>query len=487
MTQDEQIKRFKEGFPHLDIVNAATPSNGIKVLDPDGIREALDYYASASVRGKCKFVPASGAASRMFKDVFAHKSETIARLADNIEKFAFYDTAVFGTPPYDPVLTADRLLGKDGLDYGSKPKGVLKFHRYPSEIRTAFAEHLVEGAEYMRNDDDTVNLTVTISPEHTDLFREALADVKDTYESRYGVKYNVRFVYQSKDTDTIAVTPDNKPFLKEDGTILRRPAGHGALIYNLNEVEEELVSIKNIDNVSVERNLEITSRYKRVLMGRALMLRDTVYGFLTEFRQMEGVPGISIPVYMNLPGYNAPIDDPYATPEFQELCNRIETFLQDEFCVTIPEARSCRERALALKAKLSRPLRVCGMVRNEGEPGGGPFIVKAKDGSTSLQILESVQIQDQSLMKNATHFNPVDIVCCLRDIDGRKFDLLDFVDAETGFISSKSYQGRELKALELPGLWNGAMSDWLTAFVEVPIETFNPVKVVLDLLKEAHQ
>lgn len=487
MTQEEQIRRFKEGFPYLDIVDAATPSNGIKVLASDELKEALEYYENASVKGKCKFVPASGAASRMFKDVFAHKAETISKLAGNIEKFAFYSPDVFGTAPYDPDTTADRLLGETGLDYGNKPKGVLKFHRYPSEVRTAFAEHLVEGAEYMRNADNTVNLTVTISPEHRQLFEDAFSAVKDEYESRYGVKYNVRFVYQSKDTDTIAVTPENKPFLKEDGTVLRRPAGHGALIYNLNDVEEELVSIKNIDNVSVERNLETTSKYKKVLMGRALMLRDTVFGFLTEFEQMEGIPGTSIPLYMNIPGHNAPEDDPYATPEFQQLCNEIETFLKEEFCVTIPMARSCRERALMLKAKLNRPLRVCGMVRNEGEPGGGPFIIRAKDGSTSLQILESVQIEDASMMKNATHFNPVDIVCCLRDVKGEKFNLLEFVDPETGFISSKSYQGRELKALELPGLWNGAMSDWLTAFVEVPVETFNPVKVVLDLLKDAHQ
>ncbi|MCQ2158690.1 MAG: DUF4301 family protein [Bacteroidales bacterium] len=487
MTQEEQIKRFKEGFPYLDIVDAATPSNGIKVLASDELKEALEYYENASVKGKCKFVPASGAASRMFKDVFAHKAETISKLAGNIEKFAFYSPDVFGTAPYDPDTTADRLLGETGLDYGNKPKGVLKFHRYPSEVRTAFAEHLVEGAEYMRNADNTVNLTVTISPEHRQLFEDAFSAVKDEYESRYGVKYNVRFVYQSKDTDTIAVTPDNKPFLKEDGTVLRRPAGHGAPTYTLNDAEEDLASIKNPDNVSVERNLETTSKYKKVLMGRALMLRDTVFGFLTEFEQMEGIPGTSIPLYMNIPGYNAPKDDPYATPEFQQLCNEIETFLKEEFCVTIPMARSCRERALMLKAKLNRPLRVCGMVRNEGEPGGGPFIIRAKDGSTSLQILESVQIEDASMMKNATHFNPVDIVCCLRDVKGEKFNLLEFVDPETGFISSKSYQGRELKALELPGLWNGAMSDWLTAFVEVPVETFNPVKVVLDLLKDAHQ
>ena len=220
-------------------------------------------------------------------------------------------------------------------------------------------------------------------------------------------------------------------------------------------------------------------------MGRALQLRDRVFGYLVEFDQRTRIN--PAPYQPHLVGYFPPYEDCFATDEFQKLCNEIEEFLREEFCIEMPEFKSCKERALALRAKLDRPLRVCGMVRNEGEPGGGPFIIREKDGSTSLQILESVQISDPSLMKEATHFNPVDLVCCLRGVDGKKFNLLDHVDPETGFISSKSYQGRELKALELPGLWNGAMSDWLTSFVEVPIETFNPVKVVLDLLKPAHQ
>lgn len=485
MTQKEQIERFKEGFPSLKIVAAATIGRGIVKLDEKQLKEASDYCDTAKVAGKCKFVPASGAASRMFKDVFAHKPETIEKLADNIEKFAFYDPAVFGKTPYDPVKTADALLEEPGLGYGTKPKGVLKFHRYPKEARTAFAEHLVEGQEYMRNADGTVNLTFTISPEHKALFEKALAEVKEAYEKRYGVKYNIRFTYQDKATDTIAVTPDNKPFLKEDGTVLTRPAGHGALIHNLGAVDEELVSIKNIDNVAVERLLPTTALYKKALMGRALQLRDRVFGYLVDFDQLAGIN--PAPYQPNIAGYFPSYDDRFATEEMQALCNEIEKFLKDEFCIEMPEFKNCKERALALRAKLDRPLRVCGMVRNEGEPGGGPFIIREKDGSTSLQILESVQISDPSLMKEATHFNPVDLVCCLRNSEGKKFDLLAHVDPETGFISSKSYQGRELKALELPGLWNGAMSDWLTSFVEVPIETFNPVKVVLDLLKPAHQ
>ena len=484
-----QIERFRKGFPWLDIVSAATPGHGIVVLDQSQIDEAVRYSDSAQVLGRCKFVPASGAASRMFKDIFAgmdSPNEAVRKLEDNIRRFAFYDPVVF----VKGGNVAKELLTSAGLDYGSKPKGVLKFHRYPKEVRTAIAEHLVEGQEYMRNSDGSVNITVTISPEHKVLFEGALAEVKDVYEKRYGVHYNIRFTFQDKETDTVAVTPDNKPFLKDDGSILFRPAGHGALIHNLGQVDEELVSIKNIDNVCVERLLPDTALWKKVLMGRALMLRDRIRGYIFALDQIESV---QIHALMpQIPGYTPTFEDAFATDDAQQLCCEIETFLRDELCVTIPPVRTCRERAEALRAKLNRPVRVCGMVKNLGEPGGGPYIIKAKDGSTSLQILESVQIDKSnpeavSAMSGATHFNPVDIVCCLRDFEGNKFNLEEFVDEETGFISSKSYQGRELKALELPGLWNGAMSDWNTQFVEVPVVTFNPVKTVLDLLREQHQ
>jgi len=484
-----QIERFRKGFPWLDIVSAATPGRGIVVLEEEEQKEAASYADTAEFNGRCKFVPASGAASRMFKDIFAGMNtpnDAVRKLEDNIRKFAFYDPVVF--VPGGNV--AKELLTTAGLDYGTKPKGVLKFHRYPKEVRTAIAEHLVEGQEYMRNADGSVNITVTISPEHKTLFESAVSDVRDVFEKRYGVKYNIRFTYQDKNTDTVAVTPDNKPFLKDDGSILFRPAGHGALIHNLNQVKEELVSIKNIDNVCVERLLPQTSLWKKVLMGRALMLRDRIRGYIYALDQIELVTGATI--YPEIPGYTPLKNDAYATPEAQELCNEIEQFLRNELCVSIKPVRSCRERAEALREKLDRPVRVCGMVKNLGEPGGGPFIIKAKDGSTSLQILESVQIDKSNpaavaALSGATHFNPVDIVCCLLDHNGDKFNLEEFVDEETGFISSKSYQGRELKALELPGLWNGAMSDWNTQFIEVPVITFNPVKTVLDLLRPEHQ
>lgn len=489
-----QTARFRKGFPWLDIVDSAKPGKGIKVLGEKEIEEAVKYADTAATDGRCKFVPASGAASRMFKDIFAGMDEpndAVRKLADNLEKFAFYSPEVFGDSPFDPCSTARKLLTGDGLGYGSKPKGVLKFHRYADEVRTALAEHLVEGQAYMRNADGSVNIVITISPEHRALFEEALAEVKEKYEKLYSVRYDIRFTYQDKETDTLAVDADNRPFLKDDGSILTRPAGHGALIYNLNALDEELVSIKNIDNVCVERMQPATWRWKKVLAGLALELRDRIRGYIFALDQIT-VMRKEMSDFAFIPAHNMNLDDPFATPECQELCNEIEDFLKNELCIEMPEAKDCRDRTERLREKLNRPIRVCGMVKNEGEPGGGPFIIRDKDGSTSLQILEGAQINKDNpdavaKLKSATHFNPVDIVCCLKDHNGEKFDLIRHVDEDTGLISSKSWQGRELKALELPGLWNGSMSDWNTLFVEVPAETFNPVKTVLDLLREAHQ
>ncbi|MBO5814525.1 MAG: DUF4301 family protein [Bacteroidales bacterium] len=479
-TAEQQVERFKQGFPWMKIVAPATPERGIQVLDEAAVEAAAKYYDGAKINGKCKFVPASGAASRMFKDLFSGldalkagkelaDDAPAAKFVDQIQGFAFYTPELFGEqtckcPEYRQSVLS-KTLTEEGLGYGAKPKGVLKFHKYTDgEIRTAFAEHLVEAQNYMRNDDGTANLVVTISPEHQQLFEEAYAQVKEAYEAKYGVKYNITFTFQDKATDTIAVDVENKPFRTETDSLLFRPAGHGALIYNLNKIEEEVVSIKNIDNVANERLLPETATWKKVLLGKALELRDKIYGYLNAL-------------------------DAEATPA---LCDEIEAFLDSTLCVTLPEAADFDARVAAIRAKLNRPIRVAGMVKNQGEPGGGPFIIADKDGSTSLQVLESVQINmsddhARNALASATHFNPVDIVCCLHDYKGQSFDLLQYVDEDAGFISSKSYQGRELKALELPGLWNGAMSNWNTLFVEVPLATFNPVKVVLDLLRPAHQ
>ena len=479
-TVEEQVERFKKGFPWMKIVAPATPEKGIQVLDDSAAEAACKYYENAKINGKCKFVPASGAASRMFKDLFSGldalkegkelaDDAPAAKFVDRIAEFAFYTPELFGDktckcPEYRKDVLA-KTLTDEGLGYGAKPKGVLKFHKYTDgEIRTAFAEHLVEAQNYMRNEDGSANLVVTISPEHQHLFEEAYAEVKAAYEAKYGVKYDICFTFQDKATDTVAVDVENKPFRTETDSLLFRPAGHGALIYNLNNIKDEVVSIKNIDNVANERLLPETAKWKKVLLGKALELRDTLHGYL---RQL----------------------DAEVTPA---LCDEIEAYLETTLCVTLPETADFDARVAAIRAKLDRPVRVAGMVKNQGEPGGGPFIIAEKDGSTSLQVLESVQINmsdehAKNALASATHFNPVDIVCCLHNYKGESFDLLKYVDQDAGFISSKSYQGRELKALELPGLWNGAMSNWNTLFVEVPLETFNPVKVVLDLLRPAHQ
>lgn len=508
-TVEDQIERFKQGFPWMKIVAPATPQRGICVLGDAEVEAACKYYEAAEIHGKCKFVPASGAASRMFKDLFSGldklksgedvaSDSPAARFVSRICDFAFYDKDLFGEPQDNAQSRTDILsktLTDEGLGYGSKPKGVLKFHKYADgEVRTAFAEHLVEAQNYMKNDDGSANLVVTISPEHKHLFEEAFAAVKEQYEERYGVKYNITFTFQDKATDTVAVDVENKPFRTEEGKLLFRPAGHGALIYNLNKIEDEVVSIKNIDNVANERLLPQTAQYKKVLLGKALELRDKIFGYLNE---LDAVTNAAIPSLnankLPMPGYDhICADEVYMSEECQMLCNDIEEFLRDELCITMPTFENCKERVFKLREKLNRPIRVCGMVKNQGEPGGGPFIIAEKDGSTSLQILEGVQINmadegAKAALASATHFNPVDIVCCLHDYKGESFDLLKYVDKDAGFISSKSYQGRELKALELPGLWNGSMSDWNTLFVEVPLETFNPVKVVLDLLRPAHQ
>ena len=479
-TVADQVERFKKGFPWMKIVAPATPERGILVLDEAAVEAAGKYYEAAKINGKCKFVPASGAASRMFKDLVSGldalkdgkelaEDAPASKFVNQIQGFAFYTPELFGETVYPCADYKKKVLANtltdEGLGYGAKPKGVLQFHKYTDgEIRTAFAEHLVEAQNYMRNEDGSANLVVTISPEHQHLFEEAYAQVKEAYEAKYGVKYNITFTFQDKATDTVAVDVDNNPFRTETDSLLFRPAGHGALIYNLNKLEEEVVSIKNIDNVANERLLPETATWKKVLLGKALELRDTIYDYLNALDK-----GVS-----------------------EALCEEIEAFLDSTLCVKMPAAASLEERAAALRAKLDRPIRVAGMVKNQGEPGGGPFVIAEKDGSTSLQVLESVQINmsddhARNALANATHFNPVDIVCCLHDYKGKSFDLLKYVDEDAGFISSKSYQGRELKALELPGLWNGAMSNWNTLFVEVPLATFNPVKVVLDLLRPAHQ
>lgn len=457
---ERQIENFRKGFPYLKVVAAASSEDGILTLSPEEIAAAVARYEEQAPNLKIqKFVPASGAATRMFKELFEFVNEGkrgagIDRLIDNLDKFAFYpELQQFVTADADDKAKVDAIV-KSGLCYGAKPKGLVTFHAYPDGNRKAVEEHLAEGAMYAASN-GVVKIHFTVSPEHIDGFRSLLDEKLAHYEEKFGVKYEISFSVQKPSTDTIAVNPDNTPFRTDEGNLLFRPAGHGALIANLNEIDADIIFVKNIDNVTTDTRKEDTVTYKKALAGILVGLQAEASDFLKKLN-------------------NDDVD-----------VQKVANFIKQRLCVKLPEEYS-KELLCSI---LDRPIRVCGMVRNEGEPGGGPFWVANPDGTQSLQIAESSQIspEDMPLMKSATHFNPVDLVCGVRRTDGSKFDLTQYTDPETGFISSKSSGGRELRAQELPGLWNGAMAKWNTVFVDVPISTFSPVKVVQDLLRPQHQ
>lgn len=457
---ERQIENFRRGFPSLQVVSAASPADGIVVLTAEQAAEYAAKYegrdASVTV---AKFVPASGAATRMFKELFEFVNEDkrgkgIDTLLQNIEKFAFYPELKQVVADFSDEKAVVSAIIKQGLGYGSLPKGLVTFHAYENGARKAVEEHLVEGALYGAAD-GVVRLHFTVSPEHEGAFRALLAERTAKYEAMFGVKYDISFSQQKSSTDTIAVNPDNTPFRTDSGELLFRPAGHGALLENLNDIDASIIFVKNIDNVTTDALRADTVLYKKALAGLLLELQAQTFAQLAALK--SGSADLAA----------------------------VADFIQNKLCVKLPENYD----AALLEKLLSRPIRVCGMVRNEGEPGGGPFWVANGDGTQTLQIAESSQIaaEDMHLMKDATHFNPVDLVCGVYAADGTKYNLLDYTDPATGFISSKSSGGRDLRAQELPGLWNGAMADWNTIFVDVPISTFSPVKVVQDLLRPQHQ
>lgn len=485
---EKQLNEFKTGFPYLKLEAAASVGNGIISTSEEDVRRYTDIWKKYkdAKHTVVKFVPASGAASRMFKNMFAFlDAEYNVPTTDfeqlffsDIEKFAFFGALddsckrnngkgvneLIASGDYKAVVA--NLLEKQGLNYGQLPKGLLLFHRYEDGSRTPLEEHLVEGALYA-DCDGIVHIHYTVSPEHRKLFEKKVEEKKEKYERMYGVKYDISFSEQKSSTDTIAVNPDDTPFRNSDGSLLFRPGGHGALIENLNEISSDIIFIKNIDNVVPDRLKKDTIIYKQVIAGVLVSLQQKVFAYLVKLD--EG-------------GYK------------REDLEDMLAFLQNNLCCRCAGVESLSDEKLAdyLKKKFNRPMRVCGVVKNVGEPGGGPFLTYNHDGSVSLQILESSQIDKNNaeymkMFTNGTHFNPVDLVCAVRDYKGNNFNLPDFVDHTTGFISSKSKNGKDLKALELPGLWNGAMSDWNTVFVEVPLTTFNPVKTVNDLLREQHQ
>ncbi len=479
---ETQLHEFETGFPFLRLEAAAAIGRGIVAPDADERKDYIAAWEDYKAEGHriVKFVPASGAASRMFKNIFAFvdgendvpTTDFEKKYFDEIERFAFYDAldavcvknegkgirALIAEGNYKAV--AANMLSKDGLNYGQLPKGMLLFHKYDDGARTPMEEHLVEGALYAASKGES-HVHFTVSHEHMDFFRQKVAEKADGFAQKYGVSYDITFSEQKPSTDTIAANPDNTPFRESDGSLLFRPGGHGALIENLNEIDADVIFIKNIDNVVPDRLKPETVEWKQIIAGVLVTLQQKAFAYLR-------------------------LLDAGAT---DEQLAEIAQFVEKCLCV---DPKGNKVDADYLRSKLDRPMRVCGVVKNVGEPGGGPFLTYNQDGTVSLQILESSQIdtKNEEYMKmftQGTHFNPVDLVCAVRDYKGQPYDLPKFVDKSTGFISSKSKSGKELKALELPGLWNGAMSNWSTVFVEVPLGTFNPVKTVNDLLREQHQ
>lgn len=488
---EEQINHFKKGFPFLQIIEAATPGNGINQLNEKEINNSIRYFEESIQNGikLLKFVPASGAASRMFKTLFEAKKEIeqgvsedkilekeeISSFFHNLKNYAFYESLEkISKKPVSELSIQEILklvLTDSGLNYGNLPKGLLEFHKYSGFTRTPFQEHCIEGVMYACEKSKIINMHFTVSPEHQELFKLHYEGVKRRYELEYDVKYDVTFSQQKPSTDTVAVTMDNEPFRNDDGNILFRPGGHGALLENLNDLDADVIFIKNIDNVVPDHLKQETVKYKKALAGYLLKLQQIIF-------QYQKI--------LDTHHYYA-LDSAFMAEASNFLENVLNTKPAESQYYTEKE-----ELFHYLKSKFNRPLRVCGMVKNEGEPGGGPFWAMNNDETISLQIVESSQIDRNSpeqneILNSSTHFNPVDLICATKNYKGNKYDLAKYSDPETGFISHKSQGGKELKALELPGLWNGAMANWNTIFVEVPIETFNPVKTINDLLRAEHQ
>ena len=485
---ERQLGEFKTGFPFLKLEGAAAIGKGIVAPSAEEVKQYVSAWQQYKAAGKkvVKFVPASGAASRMFKDMFAFvdadydapTTDFEKKYFDNIEKFAFYDEldavckknngkgikALVAEGNYKAV--AANMLQADCLNYGQLPKGLLLFHNYAEGPRTPMEEHLVEGALYAASNGEA-HVHFTVSHEHMELFKAKVAQKADLYAQKYGIKYDISFSEQKPSTDTIAANPDGTPFRNSDGSLLFRPGGHGALIENLNEIEADVIFVKNIDNVVPDRLKGDTVEWKQVIAGVLVTLQQKAFDYL---RLLD--------------------TGRYTHEQIEEMIR----FVQQDLCCRKFDIKNLEDAELViyLREKLNRPMRVCGVVKNVGEPGGGPFLTYNQDGTVSLQILESSQIDKSNreymeMFTKGTHFNPVDLVCAVKDYKGQAFDLPKYVDPTTGFISQKSKSGKELQALELPGLWNGAMSNWNTVFVEVPLSTFNPVKTVNDLLREQHQ
>lgn len=472
-TVEQQIEDFRTGFPFMSLEKAATVNDGVIRLSDEEVKQFADSYSQNSVGlNLLKFVPASGAATRMFKSLFTFLTDgkadkSVDQFFEKLPSFAFYKDLLELIPEdADKKTIVEYFLTEKGLNYGYLPKGLLKFHTYPDGCRTPLEEHIIEAANYGASE-GVANLHFTVSPEHNAGFKGLTKSILSYYQRALNTTFNITFSEQKSSTDTIAVNMDNSPFREKDGTLLFRPAGHGALLENLNDIDADVVFIKNIDNVVPDRLKGTTYDYKKALAGILLDYQAKVFAF------------------------EAALENGASAELLADLAN----FYEKTICVQPPAdfaSYSDEQKVAYFKAKLHRPIRVCGVVKNTGEPGGGPFWCKNADGTASLQIVESAQVdvdseEQKAIFNNSTHFNPVDLICGLKNSKGEKFNLLEYRDPKTGFVTVKSRDGKDVKAQELPGLWNGAMSDWNTIFVEVPLITFNPVKTVNDLLRDEHQ
>ena len=490
-----QVQNFEVGFPPLSIIKPAIAGDGILILDAAGQNRYAKIYNTEIKEGAepQKLIPASGAASRMFKQLFTFLEkkgkvsvdENYLQQPENefeniflkhLTEFACYadlkaamEKVGLQIETADPFTIVDYLLNEKGLNYGKLPKALLQFHKYEDFSRTSAEEHLVEGARFCKDNKNNIFLHFTVSPEHMSLFKKLMEEKQPFYEEKFGVKYTITYSVQNPATDMLAVDLENQPFRTPDGKLLFRPGGHGALLENLNNLEGDLIFIKNIDNIVPDRLRYPSVIFKEVMGGILLEKQEKIFNLLYVLDKNE------------------------ESIENREL-NEIASFIERELSIILPSGlmdKSKSEVITFLRNKLNRPIRVCGMVVNTGEPGGGPFWVENEDGSISLQIIEDAQI-DRSIeshakaVNGATHFNPADIVAGTRDYKGEKLNLLQYRDPKTGIITEKSAFGKTLKAQELPGLWNGSMSDWISIFIEIPIETFNPVKTINDLLRPEH-
>ena len=486
-----QIAKFKKGMPYTIVVKPCIVNDGVTVLDDTDIVKYSDIFSDAQKNGRCtKFVPASGAASRMFKLLLGAAVEpenkgaaveadnTLSAFISELNHYAFYDE--LKNKMHNDGIVLDECINKGqvktileyllldkGLDLSSLPKGLIPFHKYADHSRTPFEEHLVEARNYIRDKNGKISVHFTVSPQHEEKIKAFIESVLPLYE-REGDEFVITYSCQKLSTDTIAVDLDDNPFRDENSTLLFRPGGHGALIENLSDLAGDIIFIKNIDNIAADRHKSLTFKYKKALGGYLVSLQKEIFSHLKILMEESA-------------------DDNFIRGVFQFIRDRLSVIPTQDILNSTPE-----EKKQYLVDVLNRPLRVCGMVKNTGDPGGGPFWVKHPDGEISIQVVESSQIDlkksdQKDILQSATHFNPVDLVCGVKDLNGKPFDLNKYIDHDAGFISVKSKNGRELKAMELPGLWNGSMAFWNTVFVEVPAGTFSPVKTVFDLMNDDHR